>query len=209
MHWEWQLGDDQPYRHRRAEDIAACNVLSAAPLHLGLLDAIYRHDDDGQPLYARDAKPESDARNFIGGDVHPHDWQLFAPLVKDALRILIKQAQRIYCPLGIGGHVDHVLVRHAVEALTEIGQVMYYEDFPYADKVDWQDSDVTAGLVPTETNLSEVDIAARIGAIACYSSQQFALFEHAENMPARVRNYIAAANGERYWTRTDAVRNSY
>ena len=191
--------------------MAACTALGATPLHLGLLDAIYRRDngDLDQPLYARDADPSSGARNFMGGDVHPHDWQFLVPRLKDALRTPIRSAQRIYCPLGIGGHVDHVLVRHTVEELTEIGQVTYYEDFPYADKVDWQSSDVTAGLVVLSIALTEDDIAARIGAIKCYPSQQFALFEHAGNMPARVRNYIAAVGGERYWTPIDGFRISY
>jgi hypothetical protein len=102
-----------------------------------------------------------------------------------------------------------VLVRSAVEELTELGQVTYYEDFPYADKVHWQAGDVTAGLIATATALSDDEIEIRIRAIASYPSQQFALFERAETMPARVRNYIAVAGGERYWRAIDGLRNSY
>jgi len=203
VHGEWQLGDDQPYAFRRAEDVRACAVLGATPIHLDLLDAIYRHDDGPsvQPLYARSAAPDSGRRNFIGGDVHPHDWRYFALRVKQALQVPMCDAEHVYCPLGIGGHVDHVIVRGAVEALAIASHLTYYEDYPYADKLDWRDSDVTAGLAPTLVHLGEAEIAARIDAIACYASQQVALFKPAETMPTRVRNYIAAAGGERYWTR--------
>ncbi len=200
VHWEWQLGDSNPYAHRRAEDITACSVLGATPLHLGLPDAVYRHDGAKRPLYTN---------NFIGGEVQEHDWQHLAPRIKTALRAPIGAAQRVYCPLSIGGHVDHVLVRHAVEELTELGDVTCYEDFPYADKVDWQSSEVTAGLVASVTALHDDEIKARIRAIASYPSQQLALFARADAMPQRVRNYIAAAGGERYWHSIDALRNSY
>jgi len=35
-HWQWQLGE-RPYRHRRAEDRQAADLLGAEALHLGLL----------------------------------------------------------------------------------------------------------------------------------------------------------------------------
>ncbi len=198
VHWEWQLGDDNPYALRRAEDSAACKAMGATPLHLGLPDAVYRHDDTGAPLYTN---------NFIGGDVQEHDWQHMFPRVKNALRDPIQRAQRVYCPLSIGGHVDHVIVRQAVEELVEAGNVSFYEDFPYADKIDWRNSGVIDGLVPSRLPLSETEISARIDAIAKYPSQLFALFEHADTMPERVRNYIAAADyTENYWLPIDAFR---
>ncbi len=199
VHWEWQLGDDNPYALRRTEDLAACKAMGATPLHLGLPDAVYRHDDADAPLYTN---------NFIGGDVQPHDWQHVFPRVKDALQNVIREAQRVYCPLGIGGHVDHVVVRQAVEELSELGNITFYEDFPYADKTEWHSSGVTDGMVPMLLPLTEAEITARITAIANYPSQLFALFGHVGSMPERVRNYIAkSGNGENYWMPIDAFRH--
>jgi LmbE family N-acetylglucosaminyl deacetylase len=198
VHGEWQLGDDLPYAIRRAEDEAGCAVLGAEPLHLGLLDAIYRHDDAGAPLYHPDT--------FMGGQVAEHDWQHFFPALKTALQPLIRSAQRVYAPLSIGGHVDHVLARQAIEETAGDTQVAYYEDYPYAGKTDWQNSGVTMGLAPATLSLSEDEIATRILAISQYPSQMFALFGQEATMPGKVRQYVGQAGGERYWLPIDAFR---
>ena len=197
VHGEGQLGDVQPYAVRRREDEAACAILGAEPIHLGLLDAIYRHDDAGAPLYPRD---------FIGGQVAEHDWQRFFPQIKTALRPHLRRSQVIYAPLTIGGHVDHVLVRQAVEESAGDTPVMFFEDYPYASKTDWRNSGVTMGLAPSPQVLNEDEIAARINAISQYPSQMFALFERAETMPEKVRRYIRLAGGETYWAPIDAFR---
>lgn len=197
VHWEWQLGEDNPYAARRDEDIAACASIGAEPLHLGFPDAVYRHDRLGEPLYTR---------NFIGGAVHELDWRTTYYALTARFRAIGAGATRIYCPLAIGGHVDHVLVRSAAEAAFP-GGLTYYEDYPYAQKIATgvmppQDLDaLTRGLKPTLVTLTEADIAARIAVIAAYRSQQFALFDDAATMPAKVRAYIADAGGERYWAR--------
>ena len=197
VHWEWQLGDEDPYAIRRKEDEAGCRVLGAEPAHLGLLDAIYRHDDAGEPLYTR---------NFIGGQVVDHDWRHFFPKVKAALQPLVRSALQVYAPLSIGGHVDHVLVRQAIEEIAGDASVTFYEDYPYAGKTDWQDSGVTMGLAPALLPLVQDEIEVRIRAISQYPSQMFALFEQAETMPAKVRQYVGQAGGERYWKPIDAYR---
>src|SRR5262249_35246781 len=51
-HVGWGLGD-APFGARCREDLAAAGLLGAASVHLGLLDAIYRLDPAGRPLYAR------------------------------------------------------------------------------------------------------------------------------------------------------------
>jgi LmbE family N-acetylglucosaminyl deacetylase len=199
-HWQWKLGD-QPYRLRRLEDERVAAQLGAECLHLGLLDAIYRHDGDGAPLY--------EGKQFIGGAVHPWDWQHQYPALLDALGPVLHAPgiRRVFCPLTAGGHVDHVQARRAVEQLCEAGRVVYYEDYPYAQK----DASALAQLLGEEdapggwrsllVELTEAEIEARIAAIACYQSQLFAVFGDASSMPSRVREYIARTGGERYWER--------
>lgn len=192
-HRQWQLGD-RPYQGRRAEDEQACRVLGANAAHLGLLDAIYRRDEKGAPLYTND---------FIGGAVHPYDWQVQLPQVQAVLSPLIHTATQVYCPLAIGGHVDHVIVRHAVESLAGRPDIRYYEDFPYADKLDrFTPPD---GWTCDEIALTTDEVNMRIRAIACYASQLFAVFGSAAAMPERVRSYVSRAGGERYWFVVDST----
>lgn len=195
-HWQWQLGD-QPYVERRNEDERAAAQLGAQPMHLGLLDAIYRHDGNGAPLY--------EGTQFIGGNVHPWDWAHMYPALLDALRpaLAALQPARVFCPLTAGGHVDHVIVRRAIEQLCDPARIAYYEDYPYAQK----DAGALARLVdagawkPHLIELTAEEIESRIAAIALYQSQLFAVFGDAASMPDRVRDYVRAAGGERYWER--------
>ncbi len=196
VHWEWQLGEDNPYAARRAEDRAACAALGAAAAHLDFHDAVYRHDAHGAPLYTR---------NFIGGAVRDEDWRTVYFALAARLRADVPAQARVYCPLAIGGHVDHVLVRSAAE-LALPGRLTYYEDYPYAQKIGQGNAQVAAevaaltrGLRARTVALAPDDVRARINAIGLYRSQQFALFERAETMPDKVRDYIATAGGERYY----------
>ncbi len=192
-HQQWQLGD-QPYQGRRAEDARACRLLGATPAHLDLLDAIYRQDAHGAPLYTND---------FIGGAVHPYDWQAQLPQARTALAPLVQAATQVYCPLAIGGHVDHVIVRRAVESLAGRSAIRYYEDFPYADKLDQFNPPRGCAFEQIALTVREVD--ARIRAIACYGSQLSAVFGSAAAMPERVRGYVSRVGGERYWFVVDST----
>ena len=193
-HWQWRLGE-QPYAARREEDARACAKLDARPVHLGLLDAIYRHDAAGAPLYTR---------NFMDGVPHPEDLGEFLAAIKVRLQPLVDTAEHVYGPLTLGGHVDHILVRRALEALA-VERLRYYEDYPYAEKAGlfaaWPEA---RGLRGAPIDLTPADVDARIGAIACYSSQLPILFGSAAAMPERVRKYVAGAGGasscETYWS---------
>ena len=194
VHWEWQLGD-QPYAHRRAEDVRACAALGATCVHLGLLDAVYRHASDGTPLYERD---------FIGIPVNPADWQDHALQASANLWAVLAPHQsnmRVYGPMAVGRHVDHSIVRQVLDVLVPREALSYYEDYPYADRPEALAQETSADFVSETVALTEAEIEVRIQTIARYSSQLFALFQQAETMPARVRSYIERAGGERYWRR--------
>ena len=196
-HDQWQLGD-QPYLHRCQEDDRVAALLNVAYVHIGLLDAIYRCDATGKPLY--------EGKGFMGGEVHPLDWQTQYPALVEKLGELLESFDpaRVYCPLAAGGHVDHIIVRRAVEQLCSADRIGYYEDYPYAQKNPQaiaqalQNPDVWRS---TLIELAPAEIEARISAIACYKSQLFAVFGDAQAMPALVREYIADTGGERYWER--------
>jgi LmbE family N-acetylglucosaminyl deacetylase len=82
----------------------------------------------------RDPAYGSFAAVLEGG--HPADAQRRTSLVEtlDAL-VLQTQAKHIYLPLGVGGHVDHLIVHEAgSQAIPESAgrEIFFYEDRPYA-----------------------------------------------------------------------------
>jgi LmbE family N-acetylglucosaminyl deacetylase len=198
VHDEWRLGAN-PYAGRRREDRRACRILGAKPVHLDLLDAVYRQDGAGRMLYSR---------KFIGARVKPWDRGHHAVALGTALAALSRRypGARVFGPLAFGAHVDHIIARAAIEAVFSPAQIVYYEDFPYAELASpdaWRSA--TDGLHPNTAALSVVARAARIDAIGEYRSQLFALFRERDAQAARARmaervgKYIAGVKGERYW----------
>ncbi len=116
----WAAGS-APLAARREEDIAACELLGASVVHLDFEDAIYRTNREAEPLYASEAD--------IFGPLRASESALVRD-VAEALAMVCARGEKLYCPLGIGGHVDHRLARRAVEQLGR--RLFYYFDFPYA-----------------------------------------------------------------------------
>ncbi|MBN1319109.1 MAG: hypothetical protein JXA42_26735, partial [Anaerolineales bacterium] len=102
----------------------------------------------------------------------------------------------VYAPLGIGNHVDHQLVRQAVERWRG-DDVIYYEDFPYVDSS--QELFSPSDCTPQKVSLNHSDIRARVEAIACYRSQIDTLFDDREKMESTVRRYTQWIAGEEGW----------
>ena len=198
VHDEWRLGAN-PYAGRRREDRRACRILGARPVHLDLLDAVYRQDGAGRMLYSR---------KFIGARVKPWDRCHHAVALRAALAALDRRhpGARVFCPLAFGAHVDHIIARAAMESVFSPARIVYYEDFPYAELASpeaWKSA--TEGLQPQTRRLAADARAARINAIAEYRSQLFALFRERDldaaraRMAERVGKYIEGVKGERYW----------
>ena len=111
---------------RRVEDERFAYFAEASIVFLDLPDAVFRgYEGDEQLL----GKPRAD-------DAAPYEI-----LRREIARL---EPQKVYLPLGIGGHVDHQLCRDVgVGLLNEAkrwvmpgpeyaGTVVFYEDFPYA-----------------------------------------------------------------------------
>jgi LmbE family N-acetylglucosaminyl deacetylase len=196
---------------RRAEDERFAWFMEVSLVDLGLPDASFRgYVGDDQLLGA----PRED------------DDAPIALLRREILRL---EPQQVYFPLGIGGHVDHVLCRDVALALLAeprgwvmpipdlAGVVSFYEDFPYAW---WDDfhglADLPAAMsgLPLGTALEAryadiSDVLARKAAgVAVYGSQVPRLFGDEQRMYDDVAGYarrVAFAGGvgtgsaERYW----------
>jgi LmbE family N-acetylglucosaminyl deacetylase len=135
-------GDDKEnvvlYERRRDEDCRAGKILGAEMIWLGSLDAPFRsaYYNSFQRIvfgrHRRDQGSVAEVAQVIGG--------------------LSRQLTpaRIYCPLGVGTHIDHRLVHEAARLNRLDGQVVFYEDRPYA-------------LVEHAVRLRLLEIGAEIG----------------------------------------------
>lgn len=119
---------------RRLEDCDALGLLGIRGKEGGLVDAGFRGSD--QTLFA----PPSRLR---WQSIPRSDLELLEPAIA-VLRPHATDATTVLLPLGIGGHVDHLIARQAGEALFHKRQIAYYADMPYAARVrQWS----AAGLI--------------------------------------------------------------
>ncbi len=118
-HALWGLpGGKETVAMRRAEDERASSLVGADLVHFDIPDCIYRRSPQGQALY-----PET-----VISAPHPADRKL-PDRMAACLRSELLKDDILVCPLALGGHVDHVLVRQAVESLHQ--PLLYYADVPY------------------------------------------------------------------------------
>jgi LmbE family N-acetylglucosaminyl deacetylase len=112
---------------------------------------------------------------------------------------------RVYVPLGVDGHVDHLLVRTAAGAWADAEpairpQLAYYEDYPCSaepgaiERVIGSSPDELATWTPCPIDLDE--LAAKIDAIGAYASQISSFWADAAAMAEAVRA-SARGRGER------------
>jgi LmbE family N-acetylglucosaminyl deacetylase len=196
---------------RRIEDERYAYFAEASIVFLDLPDAVFRgYEGDAELL----------------GSPRDDDDAPFAFLREEIARL---EPQRVYFPLGVGGHVDHQLCREVGLRLLEeprrwvmpgpdyAGMVAFYEDFPYAL---WNDFRGLDGLgfdpfadLPRDVSINpEVaditdQLETKIMGISLYQSQIERLFDDTKQMASAVRAHgrvIAELGGvdgsaERYW----------
>ena len=102
---------------RRAEDEAACAAIGAEAVHLPFLEAPHRGYESAAALF--DAPLATDT--------------ITAQLLEALADMIARHVPDVvYGPFGIGGHVDHLLVRAAMEQLRTRAPIIWWEDYPYA-----------------------------------------------------------------------------
>jgi LmbE family N-acetylglucosaminyl deacetylase len=196
---------------RRIEDERFALFAEASIVFLDLPDAVFRgYEGDDELL----------------GSPRPDDSVPYEILRREIVRL---EPQKVYFPLGIGGHVDHQLARDAgLRLLGEprpwvmpgpdyAGIVTFYEDFPYAwwnGFRRWEDlpfDPATAlpgdvGIAPEYADIGD-QIERKITGINLYHSQVDRLFRDTREMAGAVRAFgrqVAELGrmpgfAERYW----------
>lgn len=186
LHYTWGISDAAELIHaRRAEDTQACKLVGAAPVYFDYLDCIYRRGRKGEWLY---------------GDIFvpPHEDEADLPArIAESISARLEPTDQLVCQLGIGSHVDHVLVRRAVDLLQR--QTLYYADIPYLFKSPAELSLHTAGMKESAHTVGEAGLRSWQEAIAAYESQISSLFEGPEEMRGQIHQYWAENGGIRLW----------
>jgi LmbE family N-acetylglucosaminyl deacetylase len=199
FHREWGLSPEEAVAARRREDAAAMSILGVDCLHVGALDAIYRHPT------------AYDRRETLFGVPDAGD-----PLLP-AMRELIGQlrarlpAAAFYAPLGVGSHVDHQITCQAsIECAGP--RLALYEDFPYVARpgeLARRIANLGLALRPQVTPI-EACLPQKIASVHAYASQMAEL-AHSQLgrsvgadaalavMAEAVTRYTHDVGGERCW----------
>jgi len=198
----------EPIAGRRLEDREAIARLGAMPLHLDLLDCVYRGNIERDVAYYP-------LKDDIFGPIHSVEIDLHKA-VADLIAAITGERCfcRVYAPIGAGGHVDHIITRSAaVEQYGQTCELLFYEDYPYAGDSDavgaaielWQPSP----LLQQTQCLSEEDLEAKIAAARCYRSQISTFWASAEHMSGELRTHAFRSGGDHFaeavWRRIDRI----
>ena len=111
---------------RLEEDKLACRILGVPYRHLPWQDCVYRYSqEDGL------------SRPVIGGEEDLWEAPPEPTLIQELVHVLRRDAPDntcLVCPMALGNHIDHRLVRTAAE-LSGL-PVYYYADYPYVVRMD-------------------------------------------------------------------------
>lgn len=189
MQTTWQSGTSpETVALRRIEDQTAARRVGAVIRHLPFPDAIYRRSKTGTLFY-----PDS---IFI--DPHPREM----PLVEEMAGCLsekLTQYDTVVCPLAIGGHVDHMLVRQALEQLGR--PLWYYADVPYTLKYPEKLAPATEKMTGKNFFISAQGLAGWLESVAAHASQITSLFDDMQDMRQKIRDYSQLRSGLMLWER--------
>ena len=171
------------FQERQTEDRAALESIGITCVHVGLTDALFRRrpHPERRSLSAR-LLPELAhiypiyRVHITSGHIATADVGTLRD-VCDTIQLLAGSGPRlVLAPMGVGSHVDHVLVRSAAERSG--ARLVYYSDFPYNQRAPVPDGFIRRkGLV--ETQWSELT-QAKADLIRAYGTQVHALFQGGE-----------------------------
>ncbi len=170
---------------RREEDKKAAAVVGAKAVHFDFLDCIFRRDRNGNVLYT-DVIAEPD----------PAEADLPAQIAQTMIAWL-KPDDIAVCQLGIGDHVDHVIVRKAAEMLPR--ELMYDSDLPYSIRNPGDFKVKTAGMKEIVQPVGEAALESWMRAIEVYTTQMPSLFASVEQMHQEVHSFWKERKGLPFW----------
>jgi LmbE family N-acetylglucosaminyl deacetylase len=188
LHQRWQT-EQEAVSARQKEDHAAVGHLGARLRYWDLPDCIYRQLPGGAWL----VNGEED----LWKPVHPLEMalveQLTAWLAQD-----LHSDDILVSPLTLGNHVDHFLVRAAVERLSR--PLRYYPDYPYAVAAGSDVIEKTGeGWQKSCYQVSRAALGAWQEAVGSYTSQISTFWGGLNEMHAALETYWQSGGGTCLW----------
>ncbi len=186
LHEQWGTSNaEDTVRLRREEDLKAGEILGAKMVHFDLPDCIYRRASNGEALY-------------LDIFVPPHGEEAALPgQMAQTLAVRLGAEDVAVCPLALGDHVDHRLVRQAAERL---GRRLYYlADLPYLFKQPESLAAATTGMKVSRYPITEAGLRAWVKAVLAYGSQLSTLFEAPEQVEGLLRAFVGEWEGMPLW----------
>lgn len=182
------------YRLRQAEDQEVLTRLGVETVHLGAVEALFRRRPRLTPLRAFIGRflPELSLvyptyrYHVIRRSPSRQEDELVRQITGEVMALVAaRQPRTVFLPLGLGGHVDHMIVRSVGQACPDLA--VYYADFPYSARQGEDDSFARAhGLVPVEWRRGVED---KTELIKAYRSQWPSLFPTGV-VPTRPERYF-------------------
>lgn len=171
---------------RKMEDETAASIVGADLVRFDIPDCIYRRSPQGQPLYTQ----------TVFAAPHPAEADLPAQIAA-ALGSELAEEDMLVCPLALGSHVDHLLVRKAAELLQR--PLHYYVDIPYLFNNAALLSPAVASMEAGHFDISEAGLKAWLEGIGAYKSQLKSLYKDEGALFAAIQDYWAAQHGLSLW----------
>ncbi len=186
LHTLWgTTSAEETIRVRRAEDRRAAATVGAKAVHFDFLDCIYRRGRNGEFLY-----------NDAIISPNPAEADLPAQIAQTMVAWL-KPDDFVIAQLAIGGHVDHIIVRSAVELLKR--STTWIADIPYLMNYPDDLAPKTARMKDSVQPVSEAGLKVWQEAIEVYASQFSTLFDSPEIMHQKISEYWSQGKGICFW----------
>jgi LmbE family N-acetylglucosaminyl deacetylase len=186
LHQQWGTGTaEETVRLRREEDRKAAGILGAKTVYFDVPDCIYRRGPGDEPLY-------------LDIFVPPHKAEAHLPeQIAQTLAPGLDADDQVICQLGVGRHVDHILVRQAVERLNR--PLWYTADIPY---LFWHPEELVPlvdEMTASPQPIMEAGLQAWVEAVLAYESQISTLFEGPEKVEEEIRSYYFERESLQLW----------
>ena len=175
-----------PLGTRSDEDSRAVKYLRAIPISGQRYEAMFREGFDPKSVLGHELT-----------EVLPSGSATDPYRIPPEMAFADLMGHEVFCPLGVGGHIDHIVVRRLVGLLSL--NVWYWEDLPYCftrDIAPWTQGMVSK-IIPVAINSPEFKLW--MDAISRYESQIPGLFGTVTEMKAKFRQYLKEVGGIRLW----------
>lgn len=191
IHERWETSRE-PVSVRWAEDMISSQRMGASPRYFSIPDAIYRRSSmDDSPLYTSESE--------LFGDLCLEEAGLVDTLTAE-LQKALPPTSELVCPMALGGHVDHRLVRSAARELSL--RMWYYADYPYIGQIDESKLSINPEMHQKVFPVSEAGLNVWVEAVAAHASQISTFWSDLDQVRDAIHSYWEPYEGIRLWQAT-------